>query len=211
MNLLILAGLLLAANDWTIVPGVRVGPVTESTKPADVAALFPDGGVHDEQLELDEGVLQPATMVYKSNRSQMLAIVWSGEKPKQIFICFGLRRGACKWEAAGGIKFGTRLDELEQKNAKPFTIHGFGYDYGGNVDSWDGGKLESFDCNGRLILTVDGDRNRGEYTVPMTSEERHAVSGDRPISSNLAAMRKLNPGVVGMLFQFPGPESKKCR
>ena len=76
--------------------------------------------------------------------------------------------------------------------------------------SWDGGKLSRLDCGGRLVLTMDGERSGGRYTVAMSPDELRAVRGDRPIASNTPAMRKLNPRVVGMLFQFPGPDSRKC-
>jgi hypothetical protein len=62
-----------------------------------------------------------------------------------------------------------------------------------------------------MVLTLDGERSgAARYAVLMTPEEVHAVRGDRPISSNTPAMRKLNPAVVGILFQFPRPDSKKC-
>jgi hypothetical protein len=96
-------------------------------------------------------------------------------------------------------------------NGAPFTLSGFGFNYGGNVISWDGGKLAKLDCGGRLVLTLDGERSGpARYAVPMTSEEVHAVRGDRAISSSTPAMRKLNPAVVGILFQFPRPDSKRC-
>ena len=102
------------------------------------------------------------------------------------------------------------MTALEALNRGPFTISGFGYNYGGNVMSWDGGALERLDCNGRLVLTLDGERAGARYTVPMTPEEVHAVRGDRPIRSSTPAMQKLNPRVVGMLFQFPTAQSKHC-
>lgn len=220
MWILILAALssvLLAqtTHDWVIVPGTRVGPITAAITPDDLRRVFPRDSVQDEEIELDEGMLQPATLVYKKNSSETLAISWNGKgsqaHPKQIFVCFGRRRGLCRWEVFGGIKIGTRLSELEKMNGKPFTVSGFGWNYGGNVLSWEDGKLAPLDCGGRVVLTLDVERSRGgEFSVAMTREEVHAVSGDRPISSSIAAMQKLNPGVVGILFQFPGPDSKKC-
>jgi hypothetical protein len=212
MWLLLLCLPLAAAEDWTIVPGVRVGPINASSTYDDLARAFPADAVRDDEIELDEGMVQKATLVYRGDPSRMLAISWNAEHhPKQVFICFGRRRGACRWELQNGIKVGTRLAELEKLNGGSLTISGFGYNYGGNVLSWDGGKLASLDCNGRVILTLDGDRSRGgDYTIDLTSEERHAVSGDRPIPSSVPAMRKLNPAVVGMLVQFAAPDSRKC-
>jgi len=218
MRLLVLlclsVGLPLAAADadWAIVPGVRIGPITASTARADLDRVFPAGAVQDGEIELDEGVVQQGTFVYRTIPSQTLAISWNeAGHPKQIFVCFGLRRGACKWEAPPGVKIGTRLNELETMNGKPFTIDGFGLNYGGNVESWDGGKLEALDCNGRVVLTLDGNRSGGEYVPALTSEERRSITGDRTVSSVAPAMRKLNPRVVGILLQFAGPGSKPCQ
>ncbi|HEY2018125.1 MAG TPA: hypothetical protein VGH38_31685 [Bryobacteraceae bacterium] len=219
MNLAILVTLLFAppqqGNDFALVPGVRVGPITATSVRADLDRFFPKGAVEDDEIELDEGMLQPATFVYRKDPSQTLAISWNGKgpeaHPKQIFVCHGLRRGSCRWQAGGGIGMATRLSELEALNGKAFTISGFGYNYGGNVLSWEDGKLAKLDCNGRLVLTLDGERNGSRYTVAMTPEEVHAVRGDRPIRSSTPAMRKLNPRVVGILFQFPGSDSKGCQ
>ncbi len=195
--------LLAAADDWTIAPA-RVGPITASTVREDLPRFFSD--VRDDEIELDEGMLQKSTLIFRGDPSKTLAISWTAEgHPKQIFVCFGRRRGACQWQVANGIKIGARLDELEKRNAGPFTISGFGYNYGGNVLSWDGGKLAALDCGGRVVLTLDADRRNGDYVVDLSSEERHSISGDRPISSSVPAMRKVNPSVVGLLVQFAGP------
>src|SRR6266700_7288576 len=107
-------------NDWTLVPGVRAGPITAGTMRDDLARLFPTGAVEDDEIELDEGMLQPATFVYRRDSSETLAISWNGKgpqaHPKQIFVCHGLRRGPCRWQISGGIRIGTRLTELEAMN-----------------------------------------------------------------------------------------------
>ena len=111
-----------------LVPGVRVGPITAGAVRGDLGRLFPKGAVEDDEIELDEGMLQPATFVYRKDPSQTLAISWNGKgpqaHPKQIFVCHGLRRGPCRWHAAGGIAIGTRLSELETMNGGPFTRFG---------------------------------------------------------------------------------------
>jgi hypothetical protein len=202
MWLLLLA--LAAADDWTLAPA-RVGPITAMTTREDLPKYFSD--VRDDDIELDEGMTQKATLVFRNDPSKTLAISWTADRhPKQVFVCWGRRRGACQWSLANGIKVGTKLDELETRNGGPLTISGFGYNYGGNVLSWKGGKLASLDCGGRVVLTLDGERDRGDLRVELSSEERHSISGDRPIVSTVPAMRKVNPSVVGILVQFAGPK-----
>ena len=204
-----------AANDWLIVPGTRVGPITANTVPADLRRIFPEASIKDDEIELDEGMLQPATLVYNDNASERLAVSWTGKgpeaHPKQIFVCWGRRRGPCRWQVSGGIKMGTRLKDLEAMNGKPFTVSGFGWNYGGNVLSWDAGALAKLDCGGRVVLTLDGERTGpGRYAAGLTSEESHSITGDKPVASSTPAMQKVNPAVVGILYQFPGPDMKKC-
>jgi hypothetical protein len=213
MRLMALAAfaVVLSAQDFTVVPGERVGPITARTRRAELSRLFSADAIEDDQIELDEGMLQTATLVYKKDPSQTLAISWTAAgTPKQIFLCWGLRRGTCRWQASNGIGFGTRLDDLEKLNGRPFTIAGFGYNYGGNVLSWDGGKLARPGCSGRLVLTLDGERAGGRYTVAMTGDELRSIRGDRPIPSSTPAFHKLNPRVTGMLMVFSGPGDGKC-
>jgi hypothetical protein len=197
-------------NDWRIVPGERLGPVTAATARADLPRLFPGAPAKDDEIELAEGVLEPATQIAD------LAIVWSGKNadahPSRIFICRGRRRSTCQWRTADGITLGVRLDRLEQLNGRPFSMSGFGFDYGGNVLSWSGGKLARLDCGPRLILTLDGDRGRdGRLTIDLTPDERHSITGDKPVASDTPAMRKVNPSVTEMVFQFAGVQPCKAR
>ena len=190
-------------NDWRIVPGERVGPITAATTRADLSRLFQGAPAKDDEIELAEGILEPATQVAD------LAIVWSGKSadahPSRIFICRGRRRSSCQWHTADGITLGVRLDRLEQLNGRPFSISGFGFDYGGNVLSWNGGKLARLDCGPRLILTLDGDRGRdGRLAIDLTPDERRSITGDKPVASDTPAMRKVNPSVTEMVFQFAG-------
>jgi hypothetical protein len=212
---LAVAPLSFAANDWLIVPGTRVGPITANAVPADLRRLFPEASIKDDEIELDEGMLQPATLVYNDNASERLAVSWTSKgpdaHPKQIFVCWGRRRGPCRWQASGGIRVGTRLKDLEVMNGKPFMVSGFGWNYGGNVLSWDAGALDKLDCGGRVVLTLDGERTGpGRYTVGLTSEESHSITGDKPVASGTPAMQKVNPAVVAILYQFPGSDSRKC-
>jgi hypothetical protein len=198
-------------QDFTIVPGERVGPITRGSVRSDLIRWFSADAVQDDQIELDEGMLQTATLVYPKDPSRTLAISWTASgTPKQVFVCWGLRRGTCRWQASNGIRFGTRLSELEPLNGRPFTIGGFGYNYGGNVLSWDDGKLARSGCDGRLVVTLDGERAGGRYTAGLTNEELRSIRGDRPILSSTPAFRKLNPRVVGMLVVFADAGTKNC-
>ena len=202
------------SNDFLFVPGVQVGPLTASAVKADVPRLFPGATVKDDELELDEGYVLQATFVNREKRPESMAIVWnSARRPMRIrsrFIFAGAGDGArCKWHAAapgGNIAVGLKMTELEKINGKTFTIHGFGYGYGGNIESWDGGKIEKFDCNNSLLLGVwTAERSReGEFTVGVLFYVgREAVVFREPLDpDDERGAAKLKPGYYGNGFQL---------
>ena len=202
------------ANDWLVVPGVRVGPITANTVRGDLKGLFPQATLAEDELELDEGMVFPATFIAREKQPESLAIVWTAKTadahPKQIYMCRGRRRTECKWHT-GELALGAKLSDLEVINGKAFTIHGFGWGYGGDVEAWDGGKLERPACLQNLTVSMDGERGRdGEFTTKITSEETSSFSGNRSISTTNPALRKLNPVITQMLFLFPAPGAKPC-
>ena len=187
-----------SVNDWKVIAGVRVGPLTAAAVKADVPRLFPQASVKDDELELEEGMVLPATWVSRENQAESLAIVWSGKTadahPKQVFLCRGFRRVACRWQVqgvGGVIGTGTKLLDLEAMNGKPFVIHGFGFGYGGSVESWEGGKLDRLDCNHSLSIAIDGERKDGELAMAMTDDETNSFSGNKTVPTTTSALRKL--------------------
>lgn len=46
------------------------------------------------------------------------------------------------WKRSDGIQMGLGLDELAKRNGKPIEFSGFGWDYGGNISSWNDGAME---------------------------------------------------------------------
>ncbi len=217
----VLLGMLSAAeqdNNRVIVPGVRVGPVTATTVKADLPRLFPHTTIEEQELELDEGMVFPATLIARATPGQSLAIVWTGKgadaHPKQVYVCRGRRRGPCEYHVpvpGGDIAVGTRFSELEKLNGKTFTIQGFGWGYGGTVLSWDGGKMEKADCGSSLSLAIDGERDRdGDLKGDLTEAERGTFTGNRPVSSDTPALEKLNPSVTEILVRFGEGTAKPC-
>jgi hypothetical protein len=82
------------------------------------------------------------------------------------------------------------LTELEKMNGKPFKLSGFDWDYGGNVLSWNGGKLESAlkSKSGKVSATL-------QLVPPAGKNCPEELLGDREILSSKASMKKLNPAV----------------
>lgn len=91
------------------------------------------------------------TKVYPGQKNE-ITIIWNDTAyHKQIGLIESFNE-APDWHSAEGIKIGSGLKDLLQVNGKKISFYGFGWDYGGTVDSYNGGKLERSRIAYRLNL-----------------------------------------------------------
>ncbi len=90
------------------------------------------------------------------------------------------------WISKLGLRLGMKMSEVIALNGKTFTITGIGWDLGGNVVSWEGGKLANKNANVRFNDYSD---NMGG----LKEDEYNAISGDREFDTKHPAIQKLNP------------------
>ena len=90
------------------------------------------------------------------------------------------------WKSKTGIKIGTTLNELVDLNGKDFNFYGLGWDYGGELISWNKGKLE----NAKITVTL------GTRTFDNMPEAYNKLIGDHEFSSSDPNAKKLNPVVL---------------
>ncbi len=196
----------LPTNDWTIIPGERVGPIRAGTTRSDLARFFGAGNVIDEDVTLSDTGPEPGTRVFGDRLDESLAVTWNDDKPaahvQTIAFCQGEIGIAskCRWHTTEGVTFGIRLKALEMTNGKAFRMLGLGWDYGGAVTSWQGGKFEKWQTRcGHLALRL-------EPAAAEPSEERTSsieqVEGDREFVSSEPGMQALDPEVCSMTFTF---------
>lgn len=92
------------------------------------------------------------------------------------------------WVSKLGLRLGMRMSEVIALNGKTFTITGIGWDLGGNVVSWEGGKLANKNANVRF----------NDYTDDMgglKEADYNTIIGDREFDTKHPAIQKLNPTV----------------
>jgi hypothetical protein len=171
------------------------GPITASTNAADLRRIYGSGNVRDERIELGEGESVPGTVLFPDDSLRRLTIVWSDttarSKPSRLI----LRGNLSNWTLSSGVTLGNTLDHLEKLNQRPFTLAGFGWDYSGVVTDWRGGALAKPLSNVKVYLAPDA----GKQSAP----EYAKVLGDKDYSSDIAAMRALNPKVYQIFYDFP--------
>lgn len=102
------------------------------------------------------------------------------------------------WESKEGLRLGMKMSEVIALNGKNFTITGLGWDLGGNIVSWEGGKMANKNIS---IRFNDYSKNQGG----LSETEYSSISGDREFDTQHAAIAKLNP-IVDELSVYLKPE-----
>lgn len=196
-------------HDSIIVPGVRVGPVTRTSTEKSLLRTFGRLAATGN-IGVGEGVDEPGLVLYPSNSSRRLEITWNNSQPPHpamVFVCRSITVTPCQWRTARGIGIGTTLRELEKLNGGPFEIVGWGSDVGGNLTSFQGGRLEKELAGLSLTLVprIDGE---GNYLPRLNHGEFSEVQGEKFMPSSHPVMQKLNPYVGVVILVFPSAERR---
>ena len=151
--------------------------------------------VKKDSIETGEGTFE-TTKLFR-NTDKEVNIYWQdGHKFEQIqdVVVKGKLDENAKlknnspWVSKLGLRIGMKMSEVIALNGKTFTITGIGWDLGGNVVSWEGGKLANKNVN---IRFNDYSDNMGG----LTEKEYSSISGDREFDTKHPAIQKLNPTV----------------
>lgn len=186
-----LAPLPAAAGPDALPPFACTGPFAADTSEAALVRRFGRANVEFLTVPAAEGEMVKATVLFPKDRSRRVEIIWLDEKkrrrPGDVLVY-----NPGPWRTPDGIGVGATLAEVEAANGKAFALSGFGWDYGGSVLDWDGGKLAK--RNGcRLLL-------RFEPTAAFDGD----VDGDREFRSDNKDMQAAKPVVHQMLLSYGG-------
>jgi hypothetical protein len=192
-------------NDWLIVPGQRVGPVTATTSRADLDAVFGKENVQERNPDVSGGP-EAATVVYPNDASAALAVTWDRERPAAIRICFGTQTGPCRWRTASGIRIGMSIRELDKLNGKSFQVDGFNQEQG-KVSSWRHGALEEDPaaCGHLVVGLAPAPMVQGRDMTKDESGLWKQLQGEKPYSSSYWPLLDLNTTVSALTLEFTGP------
>ncbi len=180
----------LIQNDWEIVPGERVGPITVHTSIQDLMHAFGAENVECEGIHVGEGDYVFGTIVYPLEPEKRLGILWKVHE--QVPAEIRLNGDRSLWKTKQGLTLGSSLKDIERLNEKPFRLAGFGWDYGGTIVDCNGGALRELGCGERgyvnrtLLLRLSG----------------AGPAGDGYLLSDNPEMQKANPVIYEMVVDI---------
>jgi len=193
-------------NDWLVVPGSRVGPITAATTRAELNTLFGKENVRDGSYEGGDAP-EAATVVMGSDSSASLAVTWSNERVSSVYVCFQTKTGPCRWRTASGIRIGLPIRELERLNGKGFQMSGYGFNSGGAVKNWRKGALEQDPsaCGQLVVRLTPLAEIEGRAMSKDEASNLKLLSGEKSFPSSYVATLGLDVIVSDLTLEFTGP------
>jgi hypothetical protein len=142
-----------------------------------------------------EGSEMLATTVFPDNPKKTLQFVWWDEQslsdPSYIEL-------PDKAVAPGGLRAGMSLAEVEAINGEPFTLLGFGWDYGGSA-GFESGALSGLPGDCMLSLSFEyGTAPEGVDTLP--------AMGDKELSSDDPLLAQMQIELDAISVGYPHPD-----
>jgi hypothetical protein len=155
-------------QEWLIAAD-RVGKITPAncTREA-IRQAYGATNVVERNVYFAEGTELPGMVVFAGTKNE-LDIAWDDEVSREVPAFMRTTTAGTDWTTAGGITIGSTLAQVNAANGNPFEFSGFGWDYGGNVVDWKGGKLAG------IIVTLDW---QGDTVNPDFLGERSVTSND---------------------------------
>ncbi len=190
-------------NDWECIAGEKAGIVNSASSEEGLLEALGSANVstHDTVYGA-EGAFDIGTILYKGTPNEA-HIVWRDTLnfKDPAYVEVGLQEpgneSKVQWYTNTGVKVGTKLTELEQINGKSFSFSGFGWDYGGAVVDWNGGKLMNKDSTSYLAIVLAYD-----YENQALSPVADKLLGDSSFESKNPNAQKLNPFVSHFVISF---------
>jgi hypothetical protein len=169
----------------------------ERTTRTDLEQRFGKANVTDEALAVGEGETERGLVVFANDPTRRLEI-FMGAKTKGIAMIRTAGPGSV-WEGPKGLRVGAPFTAVESLNGRMFMTTGFFWDYGGRVTNWGSDGAFAVQEDGCGILAAFDSPSDPNKTVP-------ELIGDRVFSSQVAAIRALNPKVREIGLGYPQPD-----
>ncbi len=145
-----------------------------------------------------EGTEMLATEVYPDSPKQRLQFVWWNEEARTDLSYAEL---SSKLAGPGGVRYGMSVAEVEALNGAPFTLSGFGWDYGGHA-GFDQGALSNLPGACAVGVTFSPE----SYPEGLDVDE---IIGDRPVQSTNPLLEQVNARVDLVFVSYPHPDYRE--
>jgi hypothetical protein len=143
--------------DPSLVTDSSWGAIRRGSDFNELKIIFGESNVKDERICGAECVDSVDVTIVHPGKNEELIIYWAdsaGYHQRIGFINSG--QPSAPYHTKGGIRMGSSLRDLLTFNGSPITFSGFGWDYGGEIQSYNKGALENSKVFFRLDIPSGG-------------------------------------------------------
>jgi hypothetical protein len=141
-----------ANTDSLLITETNWGMIRQNMGLEDLRELFGGNEVKDSTIYGPEGMDTLQVTFLLSGKPGEIIVNWRDSFYHQKISFIEAYNPASPYHTERGLKIGSSLKELLAANGKQINFTGFGWDYGGYIMSYNGGKLDSAD----ILFTLSG-------------------------------------------------------
>jgi hypothetical protein len=169
------------------------GVFARDSSHAKLAMAFHSRNVAFTQVDGASGVKIMATVLFAKDPKRRLEVWWTNQASRSDTHLIVIN-GQSNWSAAGQLRLGLSLPQLEQINGKAFKLSGFDKNNVATLTDWNGGELS----------VVPGGCKIGISLRPRTvsASALSALPATREFTSSDAAIRAVDPTVSEILVAY---------
>ena len=184
-------------------PALAGTPLTCTTIPADstfasLQKAFGAANVTTASVPGAEGQDVQTTVLFAKDKTKRIIVFWKNEKARKGIESLIVRRdetaNPTNWDV-NGLTVASNLADIEKLNGAAFEISGFGWDYGGFVTKWNGGKLQSLPGGCQLMMRLEPGEDGNSAAI-------EKVSGESTFKSSDANMKAARPRITEITLSF---------
>ena len=161
-------------------------PFTPDATAATLAAAFAAKNVIPETIDGPEDEKLNVTAIYPDDPAKRIEVYFKDEEARTGLAWAVVKEEASVWSGPAGVRIGDSVGKVQDANGAVFEISGWGWDYGGTVVDWKGGRLEDTASGCRAMIRFRKD--------PANNDK--SILGETPHASDEPAVRAANPEVA---------------
>jgi hypothetical protein len=135
------------------------GPFGPATTGAELVRMFGAENVADESSPGMDGETLRITAVYPKDPRRRIEITFADPDKREKLVNAEIKSLESQWYGPEDIQMAENIQVVETANGGPFELQGFGWDYGGYVTDWKGGKLASVVKDCKPLMRFSSDNN----------------------------------------------------
>lgn len=151
--------------DSTLVTDSSWGPIGRNADLVTLEGIYGKNNIRDEWIcgaECMDTIL--VTKIFPDQTPE-ITVYWDDSAFHKKIVMLEVFRDGNPYHTVDGLKNGSTLNDLLKVNGKKITFAGFGWDYGGFVQSFNNGTLEKSPVNFRLEYDGNDDSLIGDIEL----------------------------------------------